>query len=92
MPVKKELFFGYELKEFNNNMSIQFANKEKALLDLLYLYPFYKTEEDIVDLRLDYDLMQDEFDWDLFSQYTKKINSGTLNKKAELVRKIFLES
>ena len=90
--VKKELFFGYELKEFKNNMVIKFATKEKALLDLLYLYPFYKSEKDFIDLRLNYEIMQDEFDWDLFSQYTNRINSGTLSKKAALVRKIFLES
>jgi hypothetical protein len=30
-----------------------FATPEKALLDLLYLNPYYKTEQDMEELRLD---------------------------------------
>ncbi|MDH6306734.1 hypothetical protein M2459_001968 [Parabacteroides sp. PF5-5] len=32
--------FGYELKPMADSRTIQFATPEKALLDLLYLYPF----------------------------------------------------
>lgn len=39
--VREGLFFGYELKPMGDR-SILFAFPEKALLDLLYLYPFYK--------------------------------------------------
>ena len=36
--------FGYELKPMANNRIILFATPEKALLDLLYLYPFYNND------------------------------------------------
>jgi hypothetical protein len=39
-----------------------YATREKALLDLLYLYPFYKTERELADLRLDEDILHDDFD------------------------------
>ena len=50
--IKKELLFGYELKPFGDH-TIQFAYPEKAILDLLYLYPFYNTEKEMEALRMD---------------------------------------
>lgn len=50
--VREDLFFGYELKSYENK-SILFAFPEKALLDLLYLYPFYNSSQDMEELRLD---------------------------------------
>ena len=44
--VKENLMFGYELKPMADNRTIQFATPEKALLDLLYLYPFYDNEQE----------------------------------------------
>lgn len=38
--VKRELMFGYQPKPMADGRSILFATPEKALLDLLYLYPF----------------------------------------------------
>jgi len=40
--------------------SILFAFPEKALLDLLYLYPFYNTEAEIENLRLDNDYLAND--------------------------------
>ncbi len=45
--VKEKLMFGYELKPMAENRIIQFASPEKALLDLLYLYPFYDSEQEL---------------------------------------------
>ena len=50
--VKTALYFGYERKILSNGRSLLFALPEKALLDLLYLNPFYRTEEDMENLRL----------------------------------------
>ena len=52
IKIKKELLFGYELKPFGDH-TIQFAYPEKAILDLLYLYPFYNTEKEMEALRMD---------------------------------------
>jgi len=51
--------FGYERKPMVDR-SILFAFPEKALLDLLYLYPFYNTEAEIENLRLDNDYLAND--------------------------------
>ena len=55
--VKTPLYFGYEVKTMQNGRRLLFATPEKALLDLLYLNPYYKTEQDMEELRLDEDFM-----------------------------------
>ena len=59
--VKIPLYFGYEIKTLQNGRGLLFATPEKALLDLLYLNPYYKTEQDMEELRLDEDFMLNEF-------------------------------
>ena len=56
-----------------------FATPEKALLDLLYLNPFYKTEQDMEELRLDEDFMQSEFNRERFANYLTQIGSKALD-------------
>ena len=61
--VKPELFFGYKPVELPINTALINAPKltwllaqpEKALLDLLYLYPFYDNNTELEQLRLDED-------------------------------------
>ena len=87
--VKKELFFGYESKLLDDNHSVLFATPEKALLDLLYLYPFYNTSEEIENLRLDDSFMQKEFDLERFKNYLALFNSKALEKRASILLKTF---
>lgn len=86
--LKEKLIFGYELKPFGNR-TIQFAYPEKALLDLLYLYPFYNTEEEIEELRLDEDYLANELDVARLDEYTTKFGSKALSKRVELLKKIY---
>ena len=76
--VKPSFFFGYTAKVDREGKGFFMATPEKALLDLLYLYPFYKTEQDMLDLRLDEDFMEDEFNVDLMNDYLNRINSNAL--------------
>lgn len=48
--VREDLMFGYEPRQLGNGRTAVYATREKALLDMLYLYPFYKTEQDLADL------------------------------------------
>jgi hypothetical protein len=50
--------FGSVQKTFLNKHSLFFATPEKAILDLLYLYPQYNNEEEIKELRFDEVFMQ----------------------------------
>lgn len=87
--VKTLLFFGYELKIIQNGRGLFFATPEKALLDLLYLNPFYKTYEDMEELRLDYDFMQTEFNRERFSEYLVKFDSKALKQRAKCLLKTY---
>lgn len=64
--VKENLMFGYDLKPISDERTFQLASPEKALLDLLYLYPFYNTMDELEELRLDEDLLHDDLDLNLY--------------------------
>jgi hypothetical protein len=79
--IKSNLMFGYEIKPFNNSMALQMADPEKALLDLLYLYPQYNTLRDMEDLRLDEDYLHDGLKPDLLKEYTLRFESKVLEQR-----------
>lgn len=83
--VRDELMFGYDLKPIADGQTVQLAKPEKALLDLLYLYSFYNSAEDMEELRLDNDFMSNDFDWELFQNYTQKFRSKVLEKRIKVV-------
>ena len=91
--IKQELFFGYKLMELNingTNRRIMMAEKEKAILDLLYLYSFYKSLADLKNLRLNEQIMENEISWSLMDDYALRFKSKTLLIKLGLLKKIFL--
>lgn len=79
--IMPEMMFGYEPKIMSNGRSILFATPEKALLDLLYLYPFYISAEDMLGLRLDEDFMAEEFDKEKFLSYVSQVGSKALSAR-----------
>ena len=87
--VKTPLYFGYEIKTMQNGRCLLFATPEKALLDLLYLNPYYKTEQDMEELRLDEDFMQSEFDRERFSDYLTQIGSKALEQRVRRLLKVY---
>ena len=87
--VKEPLYFGYEIKTLQNGRGILFATPEKALLDLLYLNPYYKTEQDMEELRLDEDFMQNGFNRERFSDYITRIGSKALEQRVRRLLKVY---
>ena len=87
--VKTPLFFGYEIKMMQNGRGLMFATPEKALLDLLYLNPFYKTEQDMEELRLDEDFMQSEFNMDCLGDFLSRIGNKALEKRVKCLLKVY---
>jgi predicted transcriptional regulator of viral defense system len=81
--IKKELMFGYLLKPLAKSMTLQMADPEKAILDLLYLYPDYNTEKDLEDLRLDEDYLHDDLNRDLLMEYTGRFRSKALEHRVQ---------
>ena len=83
--VKEELMFGYDLKPIADGRTFQLAKPEKALLDLLYLYPFYNTRRELEDLRLDEDFLLDDLDRKLLEEYTLKFENKALENRVQLM-------
>ena len=81
--------YGYDLKPMADNRTIQFATPEKALLDLLYHYPFYDNEQELEELRLDEDYMQDDLNRELLMEYCAKFQSNALDHRVKLLFKTY---
>lgn len=87
--VKTPFYFGFEIKTMQSGRGLLFATPEKALLDLLYLNPFYKTEQDMEELRLDEDYMQNELNLERLNGYLSKIGSKTMEQKVKRLMKVY---
>jgi hypothetical protein len=65
------------------------AYPEKALLDLLYLYPFYDNEEELEQLRLDEDFLNDGLDLARLRDYQQRIAMGALDDRVRKLLKLY---
>jgi len=89
--IHPRLFFGFELKEMTANgfqRNFLIADREKAILDLLYLFDFYKTEEDLAEIRFNGSVLEKDIDWQKMDEYLGRFNIKILEKKIRLIRKI----
>ncbi len=87
--VKEELMFGFEPRPMLDGRAILIAKPEKAILDLLYLNPYYISEDDMIELRFDDAFMQDDLDVNLLLEYTASIGSPSLNKRIDTLLKTY---
>ncbi|MBO4571799.1 MAG: hypothetical protein J5699_07735 [Bacteroidales bacterium] len=87
--VKIPLFFGYEPKMAKDGRGVLIATPEKALLDLLYLNPFYNTEQDMEDLRLDEDYMQNDLNMQRLAGYLERFGSKALDRRIGRLLKVY---
>ena len=87
--VKEALYFGYEISAMQDGRGVLLATPEKALLDLLYLNPYYKTEQDMEELRLDWDFMKYELNMTRFSEYLSRFSSYSLEQRVDLLKRVY---
>ncbi len=81
--------FGYDVKQLPVAQSLLFAKPEKALVDLLYLYPFYRSQADFEGLRLDEDILRDLVHPDLLMQYAGRMGSKALEVRVKTLIKTY---
>ncbi len=79
--IKPSLMFGFDHLPFINDKTILLAKPEKAILDLLYLYPFYRSENDMTDLRLDRFLIEETINKEILQSYASKFKNIELEKR-----------
>ena len=89
LSLREDLMFGYDLKPLTDGRTLQLAQPEKALLDLLYLYPFYNTEQELEELRLDEDFMQGELDYERLDEYSSRYRNKALDKRMSILKNIY---
>ena len=90
--IHPRLFFGYELKEMTANgirRNFLIADREKAILDLLYIFDFYRTEEDISEIRFNEIALEKDIDWQRMEGYLQRFGLKILDKKIQTIRKIY---
>ncbi len=83
--VKPELFFGYRQEAVSRGGCYLVAEPEKAIVDLLYLYPQYNTAEDMRELRFDDWWMHEELDRKKLTSYAVQTAPKTLINRVNLL-------
>ncbi len=87
--LKPELIFGYYPRELADGRRSAFATCEKALLDLLYLYPFYDNVQEIEGLRLDRELLAETIDRSELYSISERFHCYALSKRLDLMCKVY---
>ena len=87
--IRPKLFWGFEPKTLRDGKQYMMATPEKAIIDLLYLYPQYTTETDMRDLRLDEDWLHDELKKERLMNYVERTKSPILKKKLTILMKAY---
>jgi predicted transcriptional regulator of viral defense system len=87
--IKSGLMFGYQSKPMADDRILLMATPEKALLDLLYLYPEYDTTQQLTDLRLDEDFLRYDLKLDLMNEYILRFNNNALARRLLLLYKTY---
>ena len=83
--IKKDLFWGYYENEVIKDTSVFIAEPEKALLDLIYLFPSAEKKEFLKELRLQ---NTENINIEKFSEYTERSGVQKLKKALEIIVKI----
>ena len=88
--VKPTLFFGFRQMPLPQQGSYLMAYPEKAIIDLLYLYPQYNTAETLLELRFDEWWMQEELDRERLSAYALQSGSKAVQTRVKLLLKTYI--
>jgi predicted transcriptional regulator of viral defense system len=65
------------------------AGREKAILDFLYIYSYYTSEEEISEIRFNEIVLEEEVDWKKMEGYLKRFNNKSLEKRIRCVQKMY---
>lgn len=87
--VRPRLFWGFEPKTMRDGKQYMMATPEKAVIDLLYLYPQYSSQDEMRELRFDDDWMRDELDKERLMSFAERINSAALTERIRMLRKAY---
>ena len=78
--IKNKLFWWYDIKKIDNK-SFYIADIEKTLLDFFYINKQYKTKNDILSLRLNFEILKNKLDTKKLLKYLIIFDNKTLKNK-----------
>ena len=87
--IKPELFYGYKQVSLSRGGSYLIAEPERAIVDLLYLYPQFNTVDAMRELRFDECWMQDELNLEKLTAYANQTSKKALINRIELLIKTY---
>jgi predicted transcriptional regulator of viral defense system len=90
--ISPKYFFGYELKAMQVNgitRNFLMADREKAILDFLYIFDFLKDELNISEIRFNEIVLEDEVDWNKMELYLERFKNKALEKRIRLIQKVY---
>jgi len=85
----EKLFTGFDYKPFLKGRTILMAKPEKALLDLLYLNAYYNSEKDMLELRLDNDMLKETLDVNSLLKMLINYENKSLERRVGLLLKLY---
>lgn len=90
--IKQSLFWGYRLvRQRDKPLSgwYKIATAEKAVIDFLYLNPYYEEEMDIEGLRFNWEEFASQVDLEKMKNYMGYIQSPALSKRMKKFLSVF---
>jgi predicted transcriptional regulator of viral defense system len=87
--VRDDLMFGYAPRPLADGRTTAYATREKALLDLLYLYPFYDTKQSLADLRLDEDVLHEDLNLREWESLAARFRCAALERRVRLLSEVY---
>jgi len=87
--VREDLMFGYEPRLLAGGRTAPYATREKALLDLLYLYPFYNTTRELTELRLDRAALRADLDRKKLESFAARYRSLAFANRVRLLQEVY---
>lgn len=87
--IRPSMFWGYEAKTMRDGKSYLMAMPEKALLDLLYLYPEYATVDDMIQLRLDENFLSEELNKERLLSFATRAARPSLTQRVQTLFKAY---
>lgn len=78
--IKPDLFFGYNLVNYNNKR-FKIAGPEKTILDYFYIHPHIKSNSDFESLRMNADSFWERVDEEQIYSLLEKFSQTTLKKR-----------
>lgn len=87
--INAKLMYGYSSKKIDAEKYFLIADPEKAIMDLLYLYPEYNSEKEILELRFDDDILTENFHKNRLIEYTERTENKSLLQRVKQLISVY---